>query len=269
MNATTLLQENLFSLGKRARANRNAQVWLRADGAVWLVLGSQARPAVELGRLPLEITEVHYHPQRQDSPTLVGERLAQLRQEYPQARIHGLSPGWVDRHGLPDGLDSLCLFTGELDGEPAAAARGWQEALHCDKEAVATVVYGPEHSAAQLEQRLLQLSRAPRLRQVVLLPRAVGDLVVVPGATTDGPRDIEFLALARCVLPSHVRVRASWGALGFKLAQSSLAFGADALAGWGLEEHLAYSGKMRSADLIGWDEARAGVREAGRECLQP
>lgn len=266
MNATTV-QEDLFGLGRRARARRHSAVWLRADGAVWLSLGASGRSPVELGRLPLDVREVHYHPQKDDSPEFVRQRLGELRAEHPGAVLHGLSPGWLSRHGLPEGLDSLSLFTGELERDEAAAARGWPDALACDIDMVATVIYGPEHTASQLEQRLTRLAQAPRLRQVVLLPRAVGDLVVVPGATTDGTKDVEFLALARCLLPASVRVRASWGALGFKLAQSALAFGADALAGWGLEEQLAYSGKMRSADLIGWDEARAGVREAGMDLL--
>lgn len=265
MSATQTM--DLFTLGRRARVRRHGDVWLRADGSVWLALGTQGRNAVDLGRLPEEVREIHYHPQRDDSPESVTTRVQQLRADFPAARVHGLSPGWLCKHGTdPCGLvDSFCLFTGELTGPEAPAAAGWETLLQTPGDKVAVVVYGPEHTAAQLEARVRKLNAARQLRQLVLLPRAVGDLVVIPGATTDGTRDIEFLALARAVLDAGVRLRASWGTLGFKLAQCSLAFGSDALAGWGLDEHLAYSGKMRSAEVVGWDEARAGVREAGLE----
>lgn len=254
----------LFELGRLARELRSAEVWLRADGAVQLALAGEERPAVELGRLPSHVRQVHYHPGRGEGPEAVQARVAELRTLYPGALIHGLSPGWAQRHGLEavraSGVDSFCWFTGELGADPAPAAQGWERCSDLELPSVAAVVYGPEHSVEQLTSRLARLGTA---QQVVLLPRSAGDLVVVRGATTDGPWDIELLSRARASLPAGVRVRASWGALGFKLAQSALAFGADALAGWGLEEQLAYSGKMRSADVIGWEEARAGVQEAG------
>jgi hypothetical protein len=264
MSATQTM--DLFTLGRRARERRHRDVSVRADGAVWMALGAQGRNAVELGRLPQHITEVHYHPHRDDSPEAAFERVVQLREEFPGVPVHGFSPGWLRKHGLTDvPADSLCFFTGELSGAVSPAACGWETLLHIPVDKVAVVVYGPEHTPAQLESRIAKLNEATHLTQLVLLPRAVGDLVVVPGATTDGTRDVEFLALARAVLHPTVRLRASWGTLGFKLAQCSLAFGADALAGWGLDEHLAYSGKMRSAEVVGWDEARAGVAEARLE----
>lgn len=266
MSATQTM--DLFTLGRKARSRRHSQIWLRADGAVWLCLGAEAKPAVDLGRVPQDIREVHYHPQRDDSVETALRHVAQLRAEYPAARLHGFSPGWLHKHELQTvPVDSLCLFTGELTGPVSAAANGWDQLLNSPLHKIAVVVYGPEHTPEQLEVRLQRLNHAANLDQVVLLPRAVGDLVVIPGATTDGTRDIEFLALARAVLKPEARLRASWGTLGFKLAQCSLAFGSDALAGWGLDEHLAYSGKMRSAEVVGWDEARAGVTEAGLEVL--
>lgn len=254
---------NIFELGRQARAKRHPRVWLRADGAVHLWPGSP-----DWGKLEIEVREVHFHPRKEDTPEQVVELAAQLRAQFPGVRLHGLSPGWLQRHGLDVleqiRLDSLCWYTGELSGPSAPAARGWELCAPLKLPKIASFVYGPEHTVEELEQRLDLLREAD---QIVPLPRAVGDLVVIPGATTDGTRDIEILSRSRALAEPVQWVRASWGALGFKLAQSSLAFGADALGGWGLEEQLAYSGRMRPADLIGWDEARAGTLEAGMEPL--
>ena len=262
MNLTAV---SLFDLGRQARLKRQARVWLRADGSVLLL-----PTAPDWGKLEIRITEVHFHPRRDDSLAQVLQRLRELRAQYPEARLHGFSPGWLTRHGfhvLPDlqsaGLDSFCWFTGELS-EPGAASAGWEECAELPIPKVASFVYGPKPDIQALQERVEALAGA---HQIVPLPRAVGDLVVVPGATTDGTCDIEVLSRCRVLAGTDQRVRASWGALGFKLAQSSLAFGSDALAGWGLEEQLAYSGRMRPADLIGWDEARAGAVEAGMDPL--
>lgn len=255
---------NIFELGRRARAKRHPRVWLRADGAVHLV-----PTAPDWGKLQRNVQEVHFHPRKDETPEQVVELVQQLRAQFPGAKLHGLSPGWLQRHGFEVlekiRPDSLCWFTGELTGASTGPAQGWSECAALKLPKIAAFVYGPEHSAEDLEKRLDALRDA---EQIVPLPRAVGDLVVIPGATTDGPLDVEILSRTRALAEPVQWVRASWGALGFKLAQSSLAFGADALAGWGLEEQLAYSGRMRPADLIGWDEARAGALEAGMESYE-
>lgn len=252
---------NLFELGRQARRKRHGRVWLRADGAVQLLPTTP-----DWGKLPVEIKEVHFHPRKGDSPEQVLTQVRELRAQFPQARLHGLSPAWLQKHGVDIlnqlRLDSFCWFTGELTGPSSPPAQGWEECAALKLPKIAAFVYGPEHTPQDLEKRLDLLREAD---QIVPLPRAVGDLVVIPGATTDGTRDVEILSRTRALAEPVQWVRASWGALGFKLAQSSLAFGADALGGWGLEEQLAYSGRMRPADLIGWDEARAGVMEAGME----
>ncbi|MFN8610300.1 MAG: hypothetical protein U0931_22375 [Vulcanimicrobiota bacterium] len=254
---------NLFESGREARRKRHPRVWLRADGAVHLL-----PTAPDWGKLPLDVKEVHFHPRKDDTPDQVLRQVQELRARFPEARLHGLSPGWLHKHGLEIlnqlRLDSLCWFTGELTGPSGPAAQGWQECAALKLPKIASFVYGPEHSLEDLAKRLDQLRDAD---QIVPLPRAVGDLVVIPGATTDGPWDIQVLSRSRVLAEPAQWVRASWGVFGFKLAQSSLAFGVDALGGWGLEEQLAYSGRMRPADLIGWEEARAGAREAGMEPL--
>jgi len=260
---TAITTQNLFEIARQARASRNAKVWIRPDGRV--ALAPMEGPS--LGRLTMDVQEVHVHPRRDDDAL---ELMARLREDFPNAKFHGFSPGWLARHGMDRlsqlGLDSLCWFTGEL-GQDGPASQGWQELGEHEIPKIGVFLYGPEHSWQQVEDRVGQMSQARNLLQVVPLPRAVGDLVVIPGATTDGTQDIELLARCRRMLPSGVRVRASWAALGWKMAQSSLAFGCDALAGWGMEEQLAYSGRMRPADLVGEDEVLAGLREAGMESL--
>ncbi|MEW6277591.1 MAG: hypothetical protein AB1758_03130 [Candidatus Eremiobacterota bacterium] len=216
---------DLLELGVRAsRARTHDGVGFLEDGAVLL-----ARPGVELPERPPWPRMIHL---ASDS----AEYLLELRARYPGVWVHGPA-------GLP--VDSLALFTSR---EP-------QERL----PEVATVLYDQESSVLDDLERL---ARRPRLVGVVLLPAAVGDQVLVEGATTWGNRDVSLLAAARILLP-HCHVRASWGALGWKLAQPAVAFGADELAGWGLEEHLAYP-RARPASGVGRAEVEAGIREAGR-----
>lgn len=250
----------IFELARQARANRNTEVWLRADGAV----GLNPMEGPDLGKLPVDVREIHFHPRKNDSLEQARELLKEARLQYPEASVHGLSPGWWSRHGELLDVDSLCWFTGELGDDNSPASKGWQKFAELDLPKVACLVYGPEHTPAQLEARLQAIAAAPKVTQLVALPRSVGDLVVIPGATTDGTWDVEMLARCRAALPPSIRVRASWGALGYKMAQSALAFGCDGLAGWGLEEHLAYSGRMRPADVVGWDQAREGLEEASK-----
>ncbi len=239
----------LFQLGRQARL-KAGPVQLRPDGTVALWPDSPVQPQGD-------VREIHIHPRKGESGLAA---LPDLRAHYPQAKVHGLSPGWLSRYGqnVLREVDSLCWFSGELTGPSSPPSQDWQLCATLDIPKVACFIYGPEHSVADLEARLVHFHNAI---EVVPLPRAVGDLVVVPGATTDGTWDMEVLTRCRALLPRQVRVRASWAALGWKLAQSSLAFGVDSLGGWGLEEQLAYSGKMRPASQVDEAEALAGLKE--------
>lgn len=235
-----------------ARAPVTASVRYRPDGAVALVLGTDEA-------FPEGARCVHFHPARDEADPAA--RLASLRER--GLPIHGLSPGWVRRHGLLP-VDSLSVFTGSLSQGPEPAAEGWQACLELGVPYVATILYGPRDSEAALTERLGLLQGAS---SVVLLPREAGDQLLGEECT-DGVQDARFLALARRTLPASVRVRASWAALGWKMAQATLAFGADELAGWGLEEALAYGKKVRPAATVGAAEVRAGIEEAGREPVE-
>ena len=240
---------SVFELGRDALAHSRTQVGYREDGAVLLVAGGEPA-AVEQPRC------VHFHPGKDEAAPL--ERLAELRQR--GLPVHGLSPGWVRRHGLLP-VDSLALYTGALQGPAGAAAEGWEQCLGLGLPFVASLTYGPGDPERALLERLERLTAAS---SVLLLPRASGDRMLAE-ATTDGLQDVRFLAQARKALPATVRVRASWAALGWKMAQATLAFGVDELAGWGLEEELAYGNKRHSAMQVGAAEVREGIEEAGRE----
>jgi hypothetical protein len=259
---------SVFDLARLARQRRRPRLWVRPDGAVDL----QPLGGPDLGKIEPQIREVHFHPRKGEELHQTWESLASLRRLHPEALLHGLSPGWVSQHGrdaldraCAAGLQRFCWFTGELGSDQHPAAQGWQALADAPVDKVAVFVYGPEHSLADAQQRLQLLAGASRLQQVLPLPRAAGDLVLISGATTDGVRDIEMLAFTRSQLDAQVCVRASWAALGFKLAQSSLAFGADGYGGWGLEELLTYTSRCRPADRVTLDQALAGAAEAGME----
>lgn len=217
------------------------------EGAVGLVT-DQAKD------LPEGFRVLHCAPER-------ALQLDSLRKLYPTAWIHAAPP--------PEGAlgelaaDSLCWWTGPVE-EPLPDT---ERMLSSHLPVVASFQYGPESTPEQIVERLWQLRECARLATVVPLPAGVGDLILVRGATTDGDLDVAVLAAARLVLPK-VHVRSSWAALGWKLAQVGLIFGADEVAGWGVEEQLAYTGRLRPASRVERDEVEAGIREANRLPLE-
>lgn len=240
--ATMVEQGDILELGFRASLERlHDEVAFLEDEALFLATRESPMP-----QAPPRM--IHFLPDREETPAQVHDRLVALRQAFPDVWIHGGDPGWSERHGVLVGVDSRALFTARP--EPG------------DRPEVATVVYGQETPVQSLLAELRQLSVRKRLVGLVLLPEGVGDQVLSP-ATTWGSRDMALLSVARLLMP-RCHVRASWGALGWKLAQASIAFGADELACWGLEERLAYGTRCRPASQVEHEEAEAGVTESGR-----
>ncbi|GMU55935.1 MAG: hypothetical protein AMXMBFR33_50810 [Candidatus Xenobia bacterium] len=224
--APLIEQGDILELGRRASmARMHDEVGFLEDEALFLALPDAPLPAVAP-------RVIHLMP---GSET----RLPSLRQAFPEAWVHGPA-------GL-DGLDSVALLgqRPECSGMPE----------------VATLTYDQTTPVESLLADLQSLARRKWLVSCVLLPEGVGDQVLSP-ATTWGSRDVALLSAARLLLRCHVR--ASWGALGWKLAQASIAFGTDELAGWGLEEQLTYAGRFRPAAQVSHEEAEAGILEAGR-----
>ncbi len=224
--APLIEQGDILELGRRASMARlHDEVGFLEDEALFLALPDAPLPAVAP-------RVIHLMPGAED-------RLPALRQAFPEAWVHGPV-------GL-DGLDSVAL----LNSRPECSG----------KPEVATLTYDQTTPVESLLADLQSLAGRKWLVSCVLLPAGVGDQVLSP-ATTWGSRDVALLSAARLLLRGHVR--ASWGALGWKLAQASIAFGTDELAGWGLEEHLTYGGRFRPAAQVSHEEAEAGILEAGR-----
>ena len=141
---------------------------------------------------------------------------------------------------------------------------GLQELRGLNKPVIAALQYSPDVSPEALESACQAAAQIPGLRSVVPLPLAAGDRIPLEGATTSGPTDVMVVSVLRHFLPAEVRVRASWAALGWKVAQMALIHGADELAGWSVAESVAYSTRVRAAARVETDEVKCGVEEAGK-----
>lgn len=244
---------DVLDLGSRAARSRTSRrAGFREDGAVLLACPDGERlptepPAGAARRSPSEIREVHLLP---------GVAAADLRARYPGAWIHGAE----DR----EGVDSLAVMTGLADAEGG----DWEHLLERPLPKVAAALYGPQTSPEALAARLDRLRRAENLGTVVWLPAHPGDRLYLPDQTTDGTADAVLLAVTRLALGPRVRVRASWAAYGWRLAQVALTFGADEVAGWGLEEELSWGRALEPAAVVSREEAEAGIAEALREPVE-
>lgn len=250
----SLLREgDLLALGARAASARvSRRAGHREDGAVLLVDSQGERlptapPAGSARRQASDVREVHLLP---------GARVGDLRQRHPGAWLHAAEP--------LDGVDSLGIMTG-----PAEVAEGaWNRLLDLPVPKVAAALYGPQTPPEALAARLDRLRQVENLRAVVWLPVHPGDMLFLPDRTTDGTADTVLLAVTRLALPPQVRVRASWAAYGWKMGQFALTFGVDEVAGWGLEEELAWGRDAEPAAVVSRDEAEAGIVEALREPVE-
>ncbi len=243
LDMTALIERgDILELGFRASVERlHDEVAFLEDDALLL--------AVKDAPLPEKRPRmIHFLPDLSEEPEDVEQRLEVLRSTFPHVWIHGGCPEWEQKHGVLEHVDSRALFTSRR--EPG------------DVPEVATITYDQETPVEGILADLHALAHRRRLVGVILLPAGVGDQVLSP-ATTWGSRDMALLSAARIVLP-RVHVRASWGALGWKLAQAAIAFGVDEVAGWGLEERLAYGTRFRPACTVEHEEAEAGIKESGR-----
>lgn len=258
---------DLLDLGARAAAARaSTRAGYREDGAVrmadrsseWTPGEAPEGPARKASARPREL-----HVLAPDEA-----RLRELRRLHPDLWIHAAVPAGLDRDGAlglaAAGADSLLVATGSAD----AGEGSWAALLDLPLPVVASATYGPASSPEAVAARLDLLRRGAGLRCVVWLPDHPGDQVFVPGRTTDGTEDAILLAATRLALPRTVRVRASWAAYGWKMAQFALTFGIDEVAGWGLEEEAAWPGQASAAAVVTREEAEAGLVEAGREPVE-
>ena len=235
-----------------------------ADDRV-LLLGGAGRAARQGKRAKSErIDAVVLTPDPDQSEKSFEQTLVDVREEYPETELSGYSP--ENKIYCTKLFDRVVVQMGEagLQFSPSSA---WRDRLpeqsHCDVSLV--LVYTPEVSPEALEQAARQAAQVENLVSLVALPAGAGDRIPLPGLTTAGSTDMMVLSVLRHLLPSPVRLRASWAALGWKVAQMALLYGADELAGWTGAETLVYSGRVRAAARVEQDEVACGLAEAGCE----
>ena len=208
-------------------------------------------------REPLEPLCVVVTPEEEQQESEFLEAVKRVRAEFPEAELAGFGP----KSCWPL-LDRLVMKVGEV-GKDFTLDSQWDSQNQVAQKLSAVLVYSPEASPEALEKACEALLRAKNLHGVVALPLGAGDRIPLPGLTTAGTVDMMILSALRLLLPQEIKVRASWAALGWKVAQLAVMYGANELAGWSAAETAVYSGRVRAAARVEEDELLQGMVEAG------
>lgn len=260
------LEQRHAALGRLARSHSRQPVISLADDEIVLCGGAveaarwSRRGPEEAPERPLAVIWTPGKPEPSEAD--FREQLAALRSRYPNAELSGFGPtSWPWPQSLL-GFDSTVVQVGQLHGDfqPNVSEAALSQ-LSIPWRAVVT--YHPDTTAAALESLAAWLKPRTGLLGVVPLPAGAGDRIPLAGLTTSGTLDAMVVASLRLLLPSPIRVRASWAALGWKTAQVLLAYGADEIAGWTAAETLAYTGRVRAASRVERKELDEGLSEAG------
>lgn len=266
--ATPTWQE-LYNEQRHARlgslAGRQSKVNSLADEET-LLLGSASEAARLSGRpkaTPNTAPKmVVLTPESKDSSAEDFARLvAQTRELHPEAELAGFGPANLTPEQRFQGLDRGVILAGRL-AETFEASPDLGQIGEAATPVTVVLVYSPGVSAKALEQAATALQDISNLVGVVPLPAGAGDRIPLPGLTTAGSTDLMVISVLRLLLPKTVRVRVSWAALGWKVAQVGLAYGADEIAGWTAAESLAYTGRVRAASRVERQELNEGLEEA-------
>lgn len=258
-------QQRHALLGQLARAARRTEVRSLADEEIVLLGGAaeaarlSRRPTTKPARQALGVAITPDGPEQ--SLTRFRQLAAQARLDYPRAELAGYGPLEVEPAERFAGLDRGVVMAGRLQASFEPDADLGQLGL-AKLPLTAVLVYSPEVRPLALEQAVAALTGMANLVGVVPLPAGAGDRIPLAGLTTAGNTDMMVISALRLLLPAHLRVRASWAALGWKVAQVGLAYGADELAGWTAAETLAYTGRVRAASRVEREELDHGLAEA-------
>ena len=206
---------------------------------------------------PTEPLCVVVTPEEEQQESDFSEALDRIRAEYPDAELAGFGP-----ESCWSLLDRLVVRVGEV-GKDFTLDPQWERGSQAPQKLSAVLVYSPEASPEALEEACRAVVAARNLHGVIALPLGAGDRIPLPGLTTAGTLDMMVLSALRLLLPQGVKIRASWAALGWKVAQLSVIYGADELAGWSAAETAVYSGRVRAAARVEEDELLEGLAEAG------
>jgi aminodeoxyfutalosine synthase len=136
----------------------------------------------------------------------------------------------------------------------------------------ATMLYGHMESAAERVDHLLALRQAQ--------DETGGFLTFIPLAFhpknteleqfsgTTGLDDLKNIAAARLLLDNFPHIKSFWIMIGPKMAQISLAFGADDIDGTVIEERITHMAGAETAQAMTREEILHLIREAGRDPVQ-
>jgi aminodeoxyfutalosine synthase len=136
----------------------------------------------------------------------------------------------------------------------------------------ATMLYGHMESAAERVDHLLALRQAQ--------DETGGFLTFIPLAfhpkntelehfsSTTGLDDLKNIAAARLLLDNFPHIKSFWIMIGPKMAQISLAFGADDIDGTVIEERITHMAGAETAQAMTREEILHLIREAGRDPVQ-
>lgn len=252
-------------LGQRAKEHHRGEVRSLGDDEILLLGGASeaarlsARPKSDAARPPLAVALT---PQgKGQSLDSFQSLLAETRAAHPGAELAGFGPLDAPLEQRYQGLDRAVVMAGKV-------SRGFEVATELEASGTlplpitAVLVYSPDLTVEALEQAARALCSLPNLVSVVPLPAGAGDRIPLPNLTTAGSIDAMVTSVLRLLLPPAVRVRSSWAALGWKVAQVALAYGADEMAGWTAAETLAYSGRVRAASRVERKELEEGLEES-------
>ncbi|MFH1549544.1 MAG: aminofutalosine synthase MqnE [Planctomycetota bacterium] len=91
----------------------------------------------------------------------------------------------------------------------------------------------------------------------------------IPGCEpATGIEDLRHIAVSRLMLDNFDHIKAFWIMLGLKLAQISLAFGADDMDGTVIEEKITHMAGARTPEAVTVGEMKHLISEAGREPVE-
>lgn len=265
------IEHRHIKLGLLTKATRSTcAVRSLADEEVLLV--GMASEAARLSSRPKATPDVPPKlvvatPPSKDSTIEDFAKLVQeTRELHPTAELEGFGPLSLPLQERFQGLDRGVALAGRL-GQTFEPSSELSQLAKAQLPVTVVLVYTPEVTTAALEQAVTALKELSNLAGVVPLPAGAGDRIPLPGLTTGGSTDVMAISVLRLLLPQTVHVRACWAALGWKVAQAALAYGADEITGWTAAETLAYTGRVRAASRVERQELNEGLEEARCENL--
>jgi hypothetical protein len=255
--ALSVRQSGAFEATRTVRALADDQILLRGGASLAARLSKRPQPGDCRDPQCVIVT-----PEPGQSSADFDDLLAATRAEFPGAELAGYGPSsWTpqkmafDRFVMKLGVVSEVYEVAEDFEQQLSVAHGVR--------VTGVLVYTPCVTPEALEEAVKAVEAAPQICSVVALPVGAGDRIPLPGLTTAGTTDMMVVSALRLLLPPNVGLRSSWAALGWKVAQLALLYGADELTGWTAAETRAYSGRVRAAARVENEELLLGIGEAG------